>query len=129
MSLVTSFMIGPTADVIASDKTGTLTKNEMTVRTVVTAGGRADFSGSGYEPMGKMSVSGGGILEDSLNVELQRALTAADRANNAVLQDREGRWTVQGDPTEGALIVAARKAGLAGDANHNVLLWHDPPRW
>ena len=45
-----------------------------------------------------------------------RALAAADRANNAVLQERDGRWTVQGDPTEGALIVAARKAGLEADA-------------
>ena len=42
--------------------------------------------------------------------------TAADRANNAVLQERDGRWTVQGDPTEGALIVAARKAGLEDEA-------------
>ena len=45
-----------------------------------------------------------------------RALAAADRANNAVLQEHDGRWTVQGDPTEGALIVAARKAGLEADA-------------
>ena len=45
-----------------------------------------------------------------------RALAAADRANNAVLQERDGRWTVQGDPTEGALIVAARKAGLEDEA-------------
>ena len=44
-----------------------------------------------------------------------RALAAADRANNAVLQERDGRWTVQGDPTEGALIVAARNAGLEDD--------------
>jgi Ca2+-transporting ATPase len=48
-------------------------------------------------------------------VELQRALTVADRANNAVLQERDGRWTVQGDPTEGALVVAARKAGLTDE--------------
>ena len=45
-----------------------------------------------------------------------RALTAADRANNAVLQQHDGRWAIQGDPTEGALIVAARKAGLQTDA-------------
>jgi P-type Ca2+ transporter type 2C len=42
---------------------------------------------------------------------LLRALAAADRANNAVLQERNGQWRIQGDPTEGALIVAARKAG------------------
>lgn len=103
------------ADVIASDKTGTLTKNEMTVRTIVTASGRIEFSGSGYEPVGEMTVHGGGLLQGPLQFEIQRALTVADRANNAVLQDRDGRWSVQGDPTEGALIVAARKAGLAGD--------------
>lgn len=104
------------ADVIASDKTGTLTKNEMTVRTVVTAGGRVDFSGSGYDPSGEMVVQGGGPLEGPLRLELQRALTVAHLANNAVLQDREGRWIVHGDPTEGALIVAARKAGLTAEA-------------
>ncbi|HET9489982.1 MAG TPA: cation-translocating P-type ATPase [Methylomirabilota bacterium] len=104
------------ADVIASDKTGTLTKNEMTVRAVVTAGGRVSFEGTGYEPRGEVHRAGGGEIEGALRVELVRSLAAADRANNAVLQEREGRWTVQGDPTEGALIVAARKAGLEDEA-------------
>ena len=45
-------------------------------------------------------------------MELERALAVADRANNAACSERDGRWTVQGDPTEGALLVAARKAGL-----------------
>ena len=53
---------------------------------------------------------------EALRFELMRALAAGDRANNAVLQERDGRWTVQGDPTEGALIVAARKAGLEEEA-------------
>jgi len=100
------------ANVIASDKTGTLTKNEMTVRTVVTASGRVDFSGSGYTPKGDILVKGGGALGGPLRDELERALTVADQANNAVLQEHDGHWTVQGDPTEGALLVAARKAGL-----------------
>ncbi|HSA70945.1 MAG TPA: cation-translocating P-type ATPase, partial [Burkholderiales bacterium] len=95
------------ASVIASDKTGTLTRNEMTVRMVVTASGRTEFGGTGYAPEG--SVSG---PDGELRQELWRALAVGDRANNAVLQERDGRWTVQGDPTEGALIVAARKAGL-----------------
>src|SRR5678816_291528 len=51
-------------------------------------------------------------LEGALRDELRRTLTVANRANNAVLQENEGRWTVQGDPTEGALLVAACKAGL-----------------
>ena len=56
------------------------------------------------------------MIEGALRIELERALTVADRANNAVLQERDGRWTVQGDPTEGALVVAARKAGLEDEA-------------
>jgi Ca2+-transporting ATPase len=100
------------ANVIASDKTGTLTKSEMTVRTVVTASGRVDLSGSGYSPEGNIEVKGGGPLTGGLRDEVEQALTVADRANNSVLQEHEGRWTVQGDPTEGALVVAARKCGL-----------------
>jgi Ca2+-transporting ATPase len=104
------------ASVIASDKTGTLTKNEMTVRVVVTASGRVAFGGSGYAPDGKVGREGGGSIDGALQVELERALCVADRANNAVVLVRDGRWTVQGDPTEGALLVAARKAGVQAEA-------------
>lgn len=104
------------ATIIASDKTGTLTKNEMTVRAVVTASGRVELEGTGYEPVGAVTNAEGGEVEGPLRIELQRALTAADRANNAVLQERDGHWKIQGDPTEGALIVAARKAGLEAKA-------------
>jgi Ca2+-transporting ATPase len=110
------------ANVIASDKTGTLTRNEMTVRMVVTASGRVRLSGTGYAPEGEVSQVGADPAEapravaGPLRIELERALAAGDRANNAVLQEHAGRWTVQGDPTEGALIVAARKAGLTDEA-------------
>lgn len=112
------------ADVIASDKTGTLTKNEMTVRAVVTASGRVRLGGTGYAPEGEVrrgggrasAVDGQGEIGGALRIELERTLAVADRANNAVLQESGGRWTVQGDPTEGALVVAARKAGLKGEA-------------
>src|SRR5215203_4320064 len=104
------------ATVIASDKTGTLTKNEMTVRTVVTASGRVDITGTGYAPEGVLRHEGKPLQEPALRTEVERTLIGADRANNAVLQERDGRWSVQGDPTEGALIVAARKAGLSADA-------------
>lgn len=100
------------ASVIASDKTGTLTRNEMTVRTVVTASGRVRFEGTGYAPVGKVTTAEGGEITGALRAELVRALAAAERANNAVVQEAAGRWTIQGDPTEGALIVAAYKAGL-----------------
>jgi Ca2+-transporting ATPase len=100
------------ANIIASDKTGTLTKNEMTVRLVVTASGRVSLSGTGYAPEGEVKRDGGEGIDGPFRLEVVRALSAADRANNAVLQEHGERWTVQGDPTEGALIVAARKAGL-----------------
>ena len=100
------------ANVIASDKTGTLTRNEMTVRhSIVIAshrqrgpGGLWLFAGGCGHPVRRRGDRG------PLRRELVRTLAAADRANNAVLQVREGLWSVQGDPTEGALIVAARKA-------------------
>jgi P-type Ca2+ transporter type 2C len=101
------------ASVIASDKTGTLTKNEMTVRAVVTASGRVGFTGTGYHPAGEVQRTGEGTLDGPLRTELERALAVADRANNAVLHEREGQWAAQGDPTEAALLVAARKAGLS----------------
>src|SRR5690606_7336339 len=68
---------------------------------------------------GEVVVEGGGpgaALEGPLAAELARALTAAERANNALLQEVEGRWIVHGDPTEGALLAAARKAGLDAEA-------------
>jgi Ca2+-transporting ATPase len=101
------------ANVVASDKTGTLTRNEMTVREVVTVSGRVIFGGTGYEPRGDVTLEGGGAVEGDHRIELERALAVADRASNASLQERAGRWAIQGDPTEGALVVAARKAGLS----------------
>ena len=81
------------ASIIASDKTGTLTKNEMTVRVVATASGRVVFTGTGYAPEGEVRRDGGGAIDGALRSELVRALTVADRANNAVLQER-GRTVV-----------------------------------
>src|SRR5918999_490089 len=99
------------ATVIASDKTGTLTKNEMTVRTVVTASGRANLTGTGYAPQGELKREDGS-LTDPPGPEIERTLRAAALANNAELRQDGEQWTVRGDPTEGAMLVAARKAGL-----------------
>jgi Ca2+-transporting ATPase len=103
------------ANIVASDKTGTLTKNEMTVRLVVTASGRTLLSGTGYAPEGEVTDADQKPIEGPLQAELMRALAVGDRANNAVLVQKDGNWMVQGDPTEGALVVAARKAGLDAD--------------
>jgi Ca2+-transporting ATPase len=103
------------ASVIASDKTGTLTRNEMTVRVVVTSSGRVLFAGSGYSPEGEVRCEDGGAIDGPRRLELERALAAADRANNASVREEGSRWIVEGDPTEGALIVAARKAGLRAE--------------
>ncbi|HEU5099004.1 MAG TPA: HAD-IC family P-type ATPase, partial [Roseiflexaceae bacterium] len=103
------------ATVIASDKTGTLTKNEMTVRTVVTASGRVDITGTGYAPEGELRQDGHALEDEALRTEVSYTLGAADRANNAVLQQRDGRWAIQGDPTEGALIVAYAKLRIENE--------------
>ena len=98
--------------VICTDKTGTLTKNEMTVRAIVTASGRVDFTGIGYDPQG-CALSAGHPLDDPfLLEELETALRAAYLVNNATLLPLHRTWTIQGDPTEGALLVAAHKVGL-----------------
>ncbi len=97
--------------VICSDKTGTLTKDEMTVRRVSVAGQSLDVSGAGYDPTGEFS-SQGAPVEPSAAVRqlLQAAALASDA--HLVHNEAENRWQIKGDPTEGALIVAAGKAGL-----------------
>jgi Ca2+-transporting ATPase len=100
------------ASVIASDKTGTLTRSEMTVREVVTASGRVVFDGTGYAPFGDVSENDHQPVSSVVRAELERTLTAAHRASNAVLRRQDGRWLVQGDPMEGAILAAAGKAGL-----------------
>jgi Ca2+-transporting ATPase len=103
------------ATVVCTDKTGTLTKNEMTVRTLVSASGRVELTGAGYDPNGDVLQDGKPIVDGDLRVEVWRALGAATLASNARLSNENGTWNVMGDPTEGALLVAARKAGIDAD--------------
>ncbi len=97
--------------VIGTDKTGTLTTGEMTVRELYVAGERISVTGAGYDPAGK-------LLQGDVPAEapgaLQEFLTAAALCTDAEMKRGEdGRWLAQGDPTEAALVVAAAKAGLA----------------
>ena len=101
--------------VICSDKTGTLTRNEMTVRRVVVPDGAVDVSGIGYAPEGGLSHDGAPLENGLLKDAVERLLYSAELANNARLVKSGERWMIQGDPTEGALIVAARKAGITRD--------------
>ena len=101
------------ATVICSDKTGTLTRNEMTLRAIATADTLIDIGGSGYIPEGDFTIEGKKIDGRSPHRDaVAELLQAAALANDAALVQREGRWMVQGDPTEGALVVAARKFGI-----------------
>jgi len=97
--------------VICSDKTGTLTKDEMTARKIFVAGQVLDVSGSGYEPHGQFSRAGAAVEPSSALKLLLRGATLASDAH-IVRSEPDGRWHVKGDPTEGALVVAAAKAGL-----------------
>jgi Ca2+-transporting ATPase len=95
--------------VICSDKTGTLTKNEMTVRQLFVAERWLTVSGTGYEPAGEFLDGERPVVPDSVLLELLRAAALASDARARL--DGDG-WRIEGDPTEAALVVAAAKAGL-----------------
>jgi magnesium-transporting ATPase (P-type) len=103
--------------VICSDKTGTLTRNEMTIVHVLSAERSIEVEGSGYAPHGALREEGAPVdpTGDPALLELARA---ALLCNDAVLIEVDGEWRLEGDPTEGALVSFARKCGLDPAAEH-----------
>ncbi len=99
------------ASVICTDKTGTLTRSEMTIERVLTPSGCSRFEGVGYEPVGQVTCDGG-EASSGLRAEMLGLIESGCLANNAQLaQEDDGQWVIQGDPTEAAFLVAERKLG------------------
>jgi len=103
---------------ICTDKTGTLTKNEMTLEKIFVNDKTFDITGAGYEPKGNFFVN-----DEKVDVNKEKnlilLLKAAALCSNAVLEEKKGKWGIIGDPTEAALVVAAAKADLWKDDLEN----------
>ncbi|MDA8086714.1 MAG: cation-transporting P-type ATPase [Nitrospiraceae bacterium] len=106
--------------VICSDKTGTLTENQMTVQEIAAGGERFVVSGAGYAPSGKI-LKVDSQADASGSTALTECLRAGLLCNDSTLIEKNGRWKVHGDPTEGALIVSAIKGGLSAVAEQKQL--------
>ncbi len=98
--------------VICSDKTGTITKNEMTVRVVYVPWQEVAVSGTGYEPVGEFTLPGGGEVPADVMGAVRETLLGMALCSSSEIREEGGRWIVVGDPTEGALLAAAAKAGI-----------------
>ncbi|HET8525171.1 MAG TPA: cation-translocating P-type ATPase [Actinomycetota bacterium] len=100
------------ATAICSDKTGTLTRNEMTILRIVTHSGEVEVTGTGYRPEGEFLARGQVLEAGPLLDEVRAVVAVGVLANDASVREEAGEWIVQGDPTEAAFLVAGRKSGL-----------------
>jgi len=102
------------ASVICTDKTGTLTKSEMTIQRILTRSGEVEVSGIGYRPEGELTIDGRPLERGALRSEVRGVLGGGSLASDASLEQADdGTWRVHGDPTEAAFLVAERKLGTA----------------
>ncbi|WP_204079513.1 cation-transporting P-type ATPase [Mycobacterium riyadhense] len=101
--------------VICADKTGTLTENQMTVQVLWTPDGTVEATGTGYAPEGVLRHPDGAQVSLDANAALRWSLLAGACCNDAALARDGRRWDIVGDPTEGAMLVVAAKAGLDRD--------------
>jgi len=98
--------------VICSDKTGTITRNQMTVARIWAGGKTYEVTGEGYNPEGSICPESGGEMQEGKNPAFDALMALGALANNAAIQEEEGEWHLEGTPTEGAILVASRKAGI-----------------
>ena len=104
--------------VICSDKTGTLTQNKMTVKSIHAGGETFEVTGTGYEPRGHICDDSKTKIDVATKPALHECLLAGMLCNDSAIIEKEGVWSIAGDPTEGALLVSAEKGGLNHAATH-----------
>lgn len=102
-------------DIIATDKTGTLTKNEMTAQNIITKQAEYTVSGIGYSPDGEIELDGKAVELDS-DPDLRMLVTSGFEANETELTEEEGHWTINGEPTDGAFLTLYNKAMHSGES-------------
>ena len=114
--------LGSTTTTICSDKTGTLTVNQMTVREIWAAGTAYEVAGNDYGAESAITAAGGTAPNAALNTAAHECLLAGLLCNDSTLVAANGRWEVRGDPSEGALLAAASKAGCRMQDPHDALV-------